>query len=196
MQCCLVVITSGSGREDKIEPLEEYHIYSRRILEDLQRVAEGLKKFFSFKLSTVSLMLCSRGVNSRPRLFAFSLETWYTGRNGWSSTHLKITDKKFKIKRKKAQYGMEVLPSKHNIEENRLPEALRCRLITFLEASMQDKVRATFWLSLNSVWPFPPYSIVHYLLGFQKQEYVHLQHLAHQPSQMLNLDMSLRLHWK
>lgn len=74
-----------------------YIYIEQHTLEDLQRVEGGLKKFFSFKLSTVSLTLCSVGVNSRPRLFAFSLETWYTSGNGCSSTHLKIPDKKFKI---------------------------------------------------------------------------------------------------
>ncbi|PIM97463.1 hypothetical protein CDL12_30067 [Handroanthus impetiginosus] len=49
----------------------------------------GLKRPFSFKLSTVSLIASSRGVNWRPRDFAFSFETWNVGGNGLSSAHLR-----------------------------------------------------------------------------------------------------------
>lgn len=48
----------------------------------------GLNIFFSFKLSTVSLIPSSSGANSTPRDFAFSLDTWYVGTKGLSSAHL------------------------------------------------------------------------------------------------------------
>jgi hypothetical protein len=43
---------------------------------------------FSFKLSMVSLMLISSGINSMPKLLIFSFDTWYVGTNGLSSAHL------------------------------------------------------------------------------------------------------------
>ena len=43
---------------------------------------------FSFKLSMVSLMLVSSGINSMPKLLILSFDTWYVGTNGLSSAHL------------------------------------------------------------------------------------------------------------
>lgn len=63
----------------------------------LFRIDHGLKLtiFFSLKLSTVSLRLTSKGVNSIPKsFFAFSVEIWYVGIYGSSTSHL-ITLLKF-----------------------------------------------------------------------------------------------------
>ena len=49
---------------------------------------QTLKNFFSLKLSTVSFRLTSTGVKLSPKLFALSLDTWYVGTKGLSSSDL------------------------------------------------------------------------------------------------------------
>ena len=71
-------------RDTNEDDIGHHHYLFKRLTIKTQ----GLKNSFSFKLSTVSLRLTSKGMNSMPKLFAFSLDTWKVGTKGLSSAHL------------------------------------------------------------------------------------------------------------